>query len=330
MAWELIEQDTIASDCAPPQPPQNGDQSRANLFWWPAIGRVCVVVRRVADDKLELWGRSPGGATEWELLSTTSGAWVGDHDIMAAVDQDGSVVLAVHSAAGGGYRFCKLSASGAVFTWEDPYPSLSGYFLVESGTIPQMVSGTSADPRPRLLGSFWDGVAYGFYSGSFRPSVGGAGFYLHECTVPSERTGWGMALDAARDTIVVFGGEAPGPFKLNDVWEGHGIIGDGFAEVSWSGDGPLARSGPAICHAPELGGVLVYGGEVPDVQFLGRGAWLWDGTSWARTYGTETHVADPVRGGETNNHFFRGRARMAWDGARARPVVFRGLQMSPE
>jgi hypothetical protein len=339
--WELIETEdqlpigVVLSDLDPAWPPiEQGNQAAANLFWWPAISAICVVIRNSEPPGpgsnggcLELWTRRPGEAVGWVLLDRSPDPFAGDHRIMAAYDPSGlgSIVLAIHDLDAGGYRFCKLAigGEGEPFVWAEPYPGLDGsYFLVEPGTTPMMCQGTSGDPHPRLLGKFWDGGSYGFYSASFKPEAGGNGLYLHECSVPSERSDFAMDYDPIRDTIVICVGNDG--VLTNDVWEGTGLTDEGYADVPWSGGGPTARAGTAMCH--DGSGMLIYGGVDGDGGYRGRGGWRWNGTLWVAV-GEETNSDDPVRGGGANNHFFRYQARLAYDPVRGVPVVFRGRQM---
>jgi hypothetical protein len=134
-----------------------------------------------------------------------------------------------------------------------------------------------------------------------------------------------MEYDHVRDTIVIFGGLVSGE-TTNDVWEGKGTDGDGFTEVTWTGDGPSARTGPAMCYDSKRGGMLTYGGSegAPSYDVVGRGGWLWNGTLWTRV-GAEVPQSDPIRGGAgVFNEFFRYNARMAYDESRNVPVLFRG------
>lgn len=192
-----------------------------------------------------------------------------------------------------------------------------------------MCSGTDGG-RPRLFGNFDDGLGgYAFSSAGFDPSGGTDGLVLHQ-PAPAYILTYGIAyfafeLDPVRDVVVIFGGGG-GDGLYAKVWESASPAAP-FAEVEWSGAGPYARSGAAMCYHAALGKMLIYGGYAGAQSYRGRGAWSWNGTLWTREAGLETQYNDPVRGGIANNHFFRDRTRMAYDPVRGVPVVFRGVQL---
>jgi hypothetical protein len=300
-------------------------------------------------EKLQLWAREP---TEdiWTLLSSAdTSSWgspfsvnFSSGHIQAAVDYDGSVLIAAFDRSHGRYEWVQLGWSDPDFTWSChpewgfgfPVESMEGHVLYP----PMMCSGPINDPSnpgvPRLLGRFNDGFGYGFYS-----AVGSAGglLVLSASPVPDERRYFSMALDQSRDTVVVYGGHVNGDENtfFSDVWESSEFA-EGFSRVhAGPGPGPVGntgRSGAAMCYHRNLGGMLVYGGRGlgytnPGTSYYGRGAWLWNGSRWRRALGTETDYNDPVSGGAANNHFFRTKARMAYDPKRDTPVIFRGQQV---
>ncbi len=121
---------------------------------------------------------------------------------------------------------------------------------------------------------------------------------------PPPRVGAGAAWDAARRSVVVFGG-SDGQLLLDDTWE----CTDGAWRVHGPGVRPPSRAGHAMAADPLGRGVLLFGGR----GWLGElgDTWLWDGAQWARL---TTPVAPPPR---TD-------AAMVLDRARGRLVLFGG------
>ena len=123
------------------------------------------------------------------------------------------------------------------------------------------------------------------------------------------RNNHAMAFDSVRQRVVVFGGG----LSRNDLWEWNGAqwaLRSSFA-------GPAGRTGHAMAFDPARGRLVVFGGmsyangtytELDDT-------WEWDGTAWQQA---NPALAPSVRSG----------ARMAYDAARGRIVLFGGVHIA--
>lgn len=94
-------------------------------------------------------------------------------------------------------------------------------------------------------------------------------------TGPSPRMDIAIAHDAARDRVVLFGGNGVSGATLTDTWEW-----DGRAWAMRSDSGPGARIHPVMAYDARRQRVVLHGGA-------GRDGWLtdtweWDGTRWER------------------------------------------------
>ena len=121
---------------------------------------------------------------------------------------------------------------------------------------------------------------------------------------PSPRSGHAMAYDAARQRVVLFGGETR-VGRQNDTWEW-----DGRAWTEVADTGPSARSFHDIVYDDARQRLVLFGGN--DADGVCGDTWEWDGEDW-------TQVADigldPPRGGFA----------MAYDKGRRQVVLFGGL-----
>ena len=93
---------------------------------------------------------------------------------------------------------------------------------------------------------------------------------------PGPRRGHAMVHDAARDQVLLFGGEYGSvDVKLAErTW-----IHDG---VRWSErkDGPSARASPAMAYLPHSEVVVLFGGRT--VKGASAETWIWNGQDWAK------------------------------------------------
>jgi hypothetical protein len=102
-------------------------------------------------------------------------------------------------------------------------------------------------------------------------------------TSPSARDGMGMAYDAARAEVVLFGGCCSGGL-LNDTW-----IWDG---TTWTEQhpttSPSARSGMGMAYDAARGEVVLFGGYNGGLL---NDTWTWDGTTWTEQHPTTSPSA---------------------------------------
>lgn len=96
----------------------------------------------------------------------------------------------------------------------------------------------------------------------------------------------GVALDAARGRLVLYGGtraEGESYVNIGDTWEWDG---SGWRLTVPAGEGPGARTAMAMAYDPARRAVVMYGGasgdwDTGEMQVL-RDVWTYDGTRWAR------------------------------------------------
>lgn len=124
---------------------------------------------------------------------------------------------------------------------------------------------------------------------------------------PSPRVGHGMTYDAARQRVVVFGGD-PGGQPLSDTWAWDGSLWTQVADT-----GPSARHSLALGYDAQGGRVVLFGGASGGTAF--DDTWTFDGDEW-------TQVAD------TGPEARSGHA-VAWDTTRQRLVLFGGHAAGP-
>lgn len=127
--------------------------------------------------------------------------------------------------------------------------------------------------------------------------------------VPPARALFASAYDAARQRLVMFGGQS-GSGALADTWEWDG--------ERWSraqGEGPSGRVGHAMAFDASRGVVVLWGG-VTSTQELPAETWLWNGTAWTRRDGP----APPGRFAH----------QLAWMPARGRVVLIGGRDTQGE
>ena len=141
----------------------------------------------------------------------------------------------------------------------------------------------------------WDGEAWA------RVETSGA---------PYPRRHHGMAYDAARGRVVVFGGERTdligmGVLMGQDTWE---LDGDTWTSILWF-SGPSPRAQARLGYDPAAERVVLLGGQDYLQHF--RDSWTWDGETW-----------EEVSGGQAR--FERYDHRLAYDASTQAPVLYSG------
>jgi len=120
---------------------------------------------------------------------------------------------------------------------------------------------------------------------------------------PVGRAANGLAYDAARGRVVLFGGYSSGQDRsLGDTWEWDG---DAWIDVSPRVGGPGEQDGFSMAYDAARGRTVLFG--------AGARTWEWDGAAW-----TDVTPLGPSPSA-------RSLAQMVYDSARSRVVLFGGL-----
>ncbi|MEM7205342.1 MAG: kelch repeat-containing protein [Planctomycetota bacterium] len=126
---------------------------------------------------------------------------------------------------------------------------------------------------------------------------------------PSRRSRPGVAFDARRRLLVLFGGlDAATGEPLDDTWEWNGRT---WREVA-SGLRPSGRTGHHMVYDETRGRVVLYGARQPDVK---TDVWEWDGVQWIERTPAQSPPPELV-------------PAMAYDSWRRRVVVHGGTGTS--
>jgi hypothetical protein len=120
---------------------------------------------------------------------------------------------------------------------------------------------------------------------------------------PRARGGHAMAFDAARQRVVLFGGDSVGTTLLGDTWTWDG---ENWTEVQ--DIGPSTRCFHAVAYDSARARVVLFGGESATGTLADT--WEWDGSDWAQVADTGPSA--------------RSRHAMTFDAARQRVVLFGG------
>jgi hypothetical protein len=96
---------------------------------------------------------------------------------------------------------------------------------------------------------------------------------------PTARTGHGMAYDAPRQRVVLFGGDAGAGAALADTWHWDGSLWTQVADI-----GPSARHGHALAANPQAQYSLLFGGTAQGAYLADT--WTWDTTDWVQVADT--------------------------------------------
>jgi hypothetical protein len=123
---------------------------------------------------------------------------------------------------------------------------------------------------------------------------------------PAARRGHTMAYDAARQRIVLFGGDSGSVGQFSDTWEWDG--------TNWTDrkpkHSPVARSFASMAYDPIRRRIVLFGGTTGFLVMLSD-TWEWDGTDWQQV------SASPTPTGRTG-------AAMAYDVAGKRMILYGG------
>ncbi len=158
-----------------------------------------------------------------------------------------------------------------------------------------LFGGAASTPHGRLSDTWaWNGTTW---------------LPLHPPLSPPPRDSASMVYDAARGTIVLFGGVSDSGTLLGDTWTWDGTT---WTEQH-SPSSPPARDGAGMAYDPVHRVVVLFGGETAQGRVTPAlsDTWTWDGTTW-----TEQHPpsSPPARSG----------AGMAYNVATQQMVLFGG------
>jgi hypothetical protein len=135
-------------------------------------------------------------------------------------------------------------------------------------------------------------------------STGADGPLTFRQVIPGGRAWGSMAYDAARNRIVLFGGQVNG-VNQNDTWL--------FDGVNWTrvfpANSPVPRYGHRMVYDAARQQVVLFGGHRGDIRL--NDTWVWDGTNW--TQKTPANSPSP-----------REYHAMAYDAARQEVVLHGG------
>jgi hypothetical protein len=130
---------------------------------------------------------------------------------------------------------------------------------------------------------------------------------LRDVSGPGARAAQGMAYDAARGRVVLFGGAGPSGV-LGDTWEWNG-----FSWTLMATTGPSPREFCAMAYDSRIGQTVLFGGYAQGaVTGPVADTWLWDGVTWKQLAPSNAPSA-------------RYDHAMAYDSARGRTVLFGGF-----
>jgi hypothetical protein len=138
----------------------------------------------------------------------------------------------------------------------------------------------------------------------------GAWRMLVPATTPPDRMGAGMAFDAARQRIVMFGGMRPSGSTpmLADTWLWDGLTWSQVTAVV----APPGRSGQSMTFDSVRQEVVLFGGfSGSPTNILLQDTWVWNGSTWTQRFPTNTPPG-------------RTSAGFAFDPARGRAVLVGG------
>jgi hypothetical protein len=93
-------------------------------------------------------------------------------------------------------------------------------------------------------------------------------------TGPAPRNNMGLAYDAQRGRLVMFGGTSD-TTRLGDTWEWSGLS---WSQVSTTG--PAARRGTELAYDSDRHVVVLFGGQPAD-QAYSADTWEWNGVTWS-------------------------------------------------
>jgi len=129
-------------------------------------------------------------------------------------------------------------------------------------------------------------------------------------TSPSPRYGHGMAYDAARQVVFLFGGYSNNEGQMNDCWSWNGTV---WAQET-PATKPSARSDHAMVYDSTREEIVLFGGSSG-----GDETWIWSGAD--STWTQKSPAAKPA---DRSGH------AMAYDSARQRVVLFGGTSGSQD
>lgn len=104
---------------------------------------------------------------------------------------------------------------------------------------------------------------------------------IQTANVPIDRATQGMAYDAGRNKVVLYGGwrgDQQGSNILGDTWE---YDGSNWSQIT-TATTPGSRTGLKLVYVPEWGKTLLFGGSLRsgDQRSYPNDTWIYDGQTW--------------------------------------------------
>ncbi len=170
-------------------------------------------------------------------------------------------------------------------TWQ--YTSANGWQLVDtSGPSAREAAYMTYDSARQKVVLFGGHVWAGEHLDDTWEFDGSRWLQIQTATTPPHRSNQGIAFDETRQIVVMFGG-------WNDSQLDQDILGD-----TWEYDGtnwtsintpiaPAARSNMQLVYAPNLGGVLLFGGIGRDAVHY-NDTWLYNAQGWTQLQPTQS------------------------------------------
>ncbi len=163
-----------------------------------------------------------------------------------------------------------LTATGSTFRCDNPGAATDDLLYVFGGCLDNNTSTT--------LNDLW---AFDPVAGTFAQVNDGTG-----SPAPHARCRASVAWNPLTQRLIVFGGDnrATGPLPpntlLNDTWE-YDPVADTWTDVTPAGGNPSPRRWAAMAFEPQIGGMLLFGGDV-GAGSLSNETWLFIGGAWAQ------------------------------------------------
>lgn len=271
---------TTWTDKAPATTPSGGENAITLTF---DVART-VMVLAIRDRTYE-WNGS-----DWVLKATSTSATLADR-------------VAYSAARGKLVRFDPYDL-GDFFEWNG---TTWGNRIMHAEQPKAFPARMAFDTQSQTLVLFGYSQGTGVGNDTWLRGGGGSWYRASPTTVPPARSDHAIVYDAARDRVVVFGGNV-GSTRFGDTW-----LYDANTQ-SWTNanptNAPTARANAAMAFDSVRGEVVLFGGQT--ASGITNDTWVWNGSDWA-----QKTVASSIPTERTGT-------AMAFDPVRQRVVLFGG------